>query len=104
MVAAAKAGLNKADLDAQFPRVDEIPFTSETKRMTTLHAGPEGHVAYSKGAPEVILDSCVSAVDGRRATRPLDAGSREAILEAARGMAERGPARAGRGRQDRTPR
>ena len=63
VVAAAKAGLNKADLDAQFPRVNEIPFTSETKRMTTLHAGPGGVVAYSKGAPEVILDSCARAVD-----------------------------------------
>ena len=38
VVAAAKAGLHKADLDARYPRVDEIPFTSETKRMTTLHA------------------------------------------------------------------
>ena len=40
MVAAAKAGLRKAELDAELPRVDEIPFTSETKRMTTLHETP----------------------------------------------------------------
>lgn len=52
------AGLHKTDLDAWFPRVDEIPFTSETKRMTTLHAGPAGTVAYSKGAAEVVLDCC----------------------------------------------
>ena len=58
VVAAAKAGFDKADLDVRFPRVDEIPFTSETKRMTTLHDGPDGIVAYSKGAPEIILDSC----------------------------------------------
>jgi len=58
VVAAAKAGLEKADLDKQFPRVNEIPFTSETKRMTTLHAEPTGTVAYAKGAAEVILDSC----------------------------------------------
>ena len=67
VVAAAKAGLDKSHLESQFPRVHEIPFTSETKRMTTLHNGPQGVVAYSKGAPEVILDSCVPAVDsGRR--------------------------------------
>jgi len=48
VVAAAKAGLNKADLDAQYPRVAEIPFTAETKRMTTLHNGAEGVVAYAK--------------------------------------------------------
>src|SRR5574337_151981 len=56
IAAAAKAGLNKADLDSQSPRVHEIPFTSETKRMTTLHSEPEGVVAYAKGAPEIILD------------------------------------------------
>src|SRR3989338_4999619 len=58
VVAAAKARLKKADLDRQFPRVNEIPFTSETKRMTTLHKSPDGVVAYSKGAPEIILESC----------------------------------------------
>ncbi len=58
VVAAAKAGLNKAALDTLFPRVNEIPFTSEAKRMTTLHSGQGGLSAYSKGAPEVIIDSC----------------------------------------------
>ena len=60
VVAAAKAGLDKAELDAQFPRISEIPFTSETKRTTTLHETPEGAAAYAKGAPEVIVQSCVS--------------------------------------------
>ncbi len=86
VVAAAKAGLKKTDLDAQFPRVNEIPFTSETKRMTTLHTGPEGVVAYSKGAPEVILETCLRQLTSDGAT-PLDATSREAILETARQMA-----------------
>ncbi len=58
VVAAAKAGLNKESLEREWPRVDEIPFTSERKRMTTLHLGPEGSMAYSKGAPEVLLASC----------------------------------------------
>jgi len=86
VVATAKAGLKKADLDAQFPRVNEIPFTSETKRMTTLHTGPEGAVAYSKGAPEIILDSCARQLTAEGETA-LDAASREAILETARQMA-----------------
>ncbi len=58
VVAAAKAGLEKTALDRQFPRIDEIPFSSETKRMTTLHHTPEGITAYAKGAPEVLLASC----------------------------------------------
>ena len=83
---AAKAGLNKADLESQFPRVNEIPFTSETKRMTTLHTEPDGVVAYAKGAPEIILDSCVwhMTAEGKTA---LDAKSREMIVETARRMA-----------------
>jgi Ca2+-transporting ATPase len=86
VVAAAKAGLHKGDLDSEFPRVNEIPFTSETKRMTTLHSAPGGVVAYSKGAPEVILPSCTRRVagDGEPA---LGEDGRTRILEAAQQMA-----------------
>lgn len=58
VVAAEKAGLKKIFLDESFPRIAEIPFSAEEKRMTTLHKSAEGDIAYSKGAPEVILDSC----------------------------------------------
>ncbi len=37
VVAAAKAGLNKEDLEEEAPRVFEVPFSSERKRMTTIH-------------------------------------------------------------------
>jgi Ca2+-transporting ATPase len=86
IVAAAKGGLKKTDLDSRFQRVNEIPFTSERKRMTTLHKTPEELVAYSKGAPEIILDSCVRQLtaEGEAA---LDAASRAVILETAREMA-----------------
>ena len=70
IVAAAKAGLHKPDLDQEFPRVHEIPFTSESKRMTTLHPVSGSVTAYSKGAPEIILDCVHLAVNrsGRPAT------------------------------------
>ncbi len=58
VVAAAKAGLSKQSLDLEWPRKAEIPFTSERKRMSTVHAGPDGMVLYCKGAPEVLLASC----------------------------------------------
>jgi len=86
VVAAAKIGLDKADLDARFPRINEIPFTSETKRMTTLHTAQQGVIACSKGAPEVILNSCTKQLtDNGEAA--LDAAGRTAILEVARRMA-----------------
>ncbi len=86
IVAAAKAGLHKHDLDAAYPRVAEIPFTSETKRMTTLHRTSEGVVAYSKGAPEIILAGC-SRLLGDDGASPLGLADRERILDAARRMA-----------------
>jgi len=57
IVVAAKAGLAKKDVEALHPRVHEVPFTSERKRMTTVHKTQEGKlVAYVKGAPELILE------------------------------------------------
>ncbi|GIK37263.1 MAG: ATPase [Chloroflexota bacterium] len=86
VVAATKAGLHKPDLDAHFPRVNEIPFTSETKRMTTLHAAPEGVVAYAKGAPEIILDSCTRQLTevGEAALNDV---SKQKLLQTAQQMA-----------------
>jgi len=86
VVAAAKAGMPKADLDHNYPRVNEIPFTSETKRMTTLHRTPEGPVAYSKGAPEIIVASCAQELTAE-GIRPLSEGGRQAILATAQQMA-----------------
>jgi Ca2+-transporting ATPase len=88
VVAAAKAGLHKADLEARWPRVGEIPFTSETKRMTTLHAGPEGEIACAKGAPEVILESCTHQWTPSGAAS-LGVAERQAVLAAAHDMAGR---------------
>jgi Ca2+-transporting ATPase len=86
VVAAAKAGLERGALENRFPRIAEIPFSSESKRMTTLHACGDGVVAYSKGAPEVILDSCVNQY-AEHGEIPLDDASRDRILETARQMA-----------------
>ena len=59
IVAAAKAGLTKAQLEEKNPRVHEIPFTSERKRMTTVHKPNDNKLlAFMKGAPEVVLARC----------------------------------------------
>jgi Ca2+-transporting ATPase len=86
IVAAAKAGLQKASLDASHPRVQEIPFSSETKRMTTLHESGDATTAYAKGAPEVILAGCDFVLTENGIT-PLDAAAREGILAQAQTMA-----------------
>lgn len=88
IVAASKAGLEKDQLDLTYPRVQEIPFSSETKRMITLHKTPDGVIAYAKGAPEMILSSCdqIMTPDG---IKPLDEKIRQEVLLAAHNMAEK---------------
>ncbi|MEK6899618.1 MAG: cation-translocating P-type ATPase, partial [Nanoarchaeota archaeon] len=80
LISAAKAGLNRHKLEQNFPRVDEISFTSERKMMTTLHRVNKNLVSYSKGAPDIIIDLCNRIfVDGK--VYRLDAKKKKEILE-----------------------
>jgi len=67
VVAAAKAGLWRDEVESRLPRVAEVPFDSDRKRMTTIHrvdgrkgaeSGGAEHIAYVKGAPDVMLPLC----------------------------------------------
>jgi len=58
IVAARKAGISKDALERQESRIAEIPFSSERKRMTTLHIADGKKIAYMKGAPEIVLERC----------------------------------------------
>lgn len=59
VVAAAKAGLWKEELEKETPRIGEVPFSSERKRMTTVHsASGKRKFAFVKGAPEIVLARC----------------------------------------------
>ena len=90
VVAATKAGLNPADLNEQEPRVAEIPFTSERRRMTTLHTTASGAaVAYSKGAADEVLAGCTSQLraDGGG---PMAEADRERVLAVERRLAGEG--------------
>jgi len=58
---AEKVGVKQNQVRNSHPRVGEISFTSERKRLTTVHVGPDGRVvAYMKGAPDVVLPLCSS--------------------------------------------
>jgi P-type Ca2+ transporter type 2C len=58
VVAAQKAGISKDDMDDIQPRINEVPFTSERKRMTTIHTKDGKKIAYMKGAPEMVIERC----------------------------------------------
>jgi Ca2+-transporting ATPase len=89
IVAAAKAGLDQEEISRRAPRVQEIPFSSERRRMTTLHAGEDGVVAYSKGAADVILTDCETQLQGDREL-PIESADRERFLSLEREMASQG--------------
>lgn len=66
LVSAEKAGIAYEQLNEQYPRTAEIEFTSERKRMTTLHKFKKKTVALSKGAPDVLLKCCSRIyIDGK---------------------------------------
>jgi Ca2+-transporting ATPase len=87
IVAAEKAGIPKKELDSNYPRLQEVPFTSERKRMATVHSSPEGQVfSYVKGAVEIILDrSGYILKDGKAVT--LTSKEKEKILKTNEEMA-----------------
>ncbi|UCH51017.1 MAG: calcium-transporting P-type ATPase, PMR1-type [Chloroflexota bacterium] len=87
VVTAAKANLWQDKLQSQFPRIHEIPFSSETKRMTTVHQTTEGRTAYAKGAPEVILNSCSHIYQNGQEIK-LNDDSKGNILSVSHKMAE----------------
>jgi len=87
VVAAARGGMKKPELEASLPRIREVPFDSRRKRMTTVHevVSPSGsktrealqslsnggrvapYVAFTKGAVDSLLEisSHVWSGDGR---------------------------------------
>jgi Ca2+-transporting ATPase len=85
-VVAVKAGFDRAELDESMPRVQEIPFDSERKRMTTIHEAEGKPFAFVKGAPDVILDLCREIrLDG--ASAPLSAELKQQVLDQNRDLA-----------------
>ena len=109
VVAAARLGMWKQEMDGYMPRVAEVPFTSERKRMTTVHKmerSPEdserpavrripdclpasNYVAFSKGAVDSLLGIC-NRVWSEGAIEPLDDPWRERIEAANDSLAQEG--------------
>ncbi|MFH0897241.1 MAG: cation-transporting P-type ATPase [Candidatus Bathyarchaeota archaeon] len=88
VVAAAKADIWQEELKTSYPRVNEFPFDSTRKMMSTIHKTPEGSdlVAYIKGAPEIILDRSVNIYENGVA-RSLSEENRRQILSETFSMA-----------------
>jgi Ca2+-transporting ATPase len=80
IVSAKKAGLDASSLTDKCKRIEELEFTSERKRMTTVNKVGQKHYAFTKGAPEVVLKLCNRAqINGK--TIRLSKKDKDKILE-----------------------
>ena len=101
VVAAAQLGMLKPELESRWPRVAEIPFTSERKRMITIHRvevfpnqtdapwRDAPYVAFGKGAVDSLLDITTHVWSGDRAI-PLTDELRQRMLAANDSLAQDG--------------
>lgn len=82
LVAARKSGLMAEVQQGRFPRLDAIPFESQHQYMATLHdPGPaQPRLVYVKGAVEVLLEKCNTALDKMGHTIPLDTDRIHAVV------------------------
>ena len=112
LVSAARVGLEKETLEEIFPRVSEVPFESDRKRMTTVHQvkdwvvpgigelprglisnrgrdGQPSFVAFTKGAVDSLLDVC-DRVLVEDQVEPLNDSWRDRIMKANNEQAQSG--------------
>ena len=85
---ACSVGAKKRDLEKKYPRIDEAPFDSARKMMSTVHKSGEGFVQYTKGAPDALLSRCTHYFESGRILPMTDAKRRE-ILNSNKTMADR---------------
>ena len=87
IIAAEKGGLDRAALERDYPRVAEIPFSAETKRMITLHRTASGKsIAYVKGSPGTLLEASAFQI-GAAGISPLTPADRQRWEETNRELA-----------------
>jgi P-type Ca2+ transporter type 2C len=88
VVAAVKADLHETEMRLENPRIEEIPFSSERKRMSTVHQMENGkRMLFMKGAPEVVLQRCSHILDDGD-LRELKEAERAQILKVNEEMAQ----------------
>ena len=85
---ACSVGAKKRDLEKKSPRIDEAPFDSARKMMSTVHKSGEDFVQYTKGAPDALLSRCTHYFESGKILPMTDAKRRE-ILNSNKAMADR---------------
>ena len=85
---AYSVGLHKADLEKATPRVDEAPFDSGRKMMSTVHDLGGKYVQYTKGGPDVVLARCAYYYEDGE-SKPMTEEKRAEIMAVNKAMADK---------------
>ena len=85
---ACSLGLKKQDLEKATPRVDEAPFDSGRKMMSTVHDLGGSYVQYTKGGPDVVLARCTHYYENGE-SKPMTESKRAEIMAANKAMADK---------------
>ena len=85
---ACKLGMRKQDLEKATPRVDEAPFDSGRKMMSTIHAANGKFIQYTKGGPDVVLARCAYYLENGE-VKPMSQEKKAAIMAANKAMADK---------------
>ena len=85
---AYSVGLHKADLEKATPRVDEAPFDSGRKMMSTVHAADGKFVQYTKGGPDVVLARCTAYLEDGE-VKTMTEAKRAEIMEINKALADK---------------
>ena len=86
LVHMAKTCLGEA---CTYPKINEVPFDTDRKRLSTIHQTPKGVVLYCKGALEMLLPLCKQVQIGKD-IMPLTSKTRQAFVNAQEQMAHKG--------------
>ncbi len=78
VMAALDQGMDKNQLDRQYPRVFELPFDSDRKLMTTVVKLDGSYVCITKGAPDVLLGRCTQVLENG-AAQPMSQAASDKI-------------------------
>ncbi|MCI1902702.1 MAG: cation-transporting P-type ATPase [Enterococcaceae bacterium] len=79
LILAMKAGFSYKEEAKKYPRLKELPFDSNRKRMTTIHQAGTGRVAFTKGGINEVLSCCTTYEKGGKQL-PLSEEMRQKIL------------------------
>ena len=85
---AYSVGLNKDDMEQATPRVDEAPFDSGRKMMSTVHDLGGSYVQYTKGGPDVVLAKCAYYYENGE-SKPMTEEKRAEIMATNKAMADK---------------